>query len=68
MGYRVLTSNSLMIHNWEEMLICWQVWPQFRGTSNRMEKWANMNFLKINKGNKGKCKLLPRGLNNLSTG
>lgn len=35
---------------------------------NRMEKWANMNLLKFNKGNKGKCKVLPQGWNNLSTG
>lgn len=34
---------------------------------NWMEKWAR-NGLKFNKGNKGKCKLLPQGPNKLSTG
>lgn len=35
---------------------------------NCMEKWARENGLKFNKGNKGKCKLLPQGQDKLSTG
>lgn len=53
-------TSSLMIQNWKDQLICQRVLLPFRWTFNKVEKWANMNLMKLNKR---KRKVLPLGKN-----
>lgn len=47
-------TSSLMIQNWKDQLICQRVLLPFRWTFNKVEKWANMNLMKLNKKKKMK--------------
>lgn len=42
-------TSVLMIQNWKDRLICQRVLLSFRWTFNKLEKWANMNLVKLNK-------------------